>query len=159
MYAVDASNGVIVAAGDGGNGDLTAPPAIVMLSSDGLNWERNVLDADAVARSVAVGPSGRIVVAGHRNTDLLTWVSDDTGATWEGTITAAACCAADIVATPNGYVIAADGAFEGALLSSDAMTWQQRQLDSALIGVDWGPHFGLTGASKDRILLGPVPAP
>lgn len=159
MRSVAARDDLIVAVGDGGNGDLTGPPAIALVSTDGESWERIVIHPDAVARSVAIGPSGRIVVGGHRNADLLIWVSDDAGATWETTSPSAACCAADLVATPTGYVAAASASFEGALLSSDGSTWTQSALDSGLSAVDWGPRFGLTGATDDTILLGPVPAP
>jgi len=69
------------------------------------------------------------------------------------------CCASDLVTAPNGYVAAASAVFEGALLSSDGMTWAESALDAGLDAVKWGPRFGLAGATRDAVLFGSVPAP
>jgi hypothetical protein len=155
-YAVDAFGDLVVAVGDGGNGDVTGPPALAMISTDGGDsWERYVIDPDAGATAVAIGAEGRITVAGHLDNQLVTFVSADLGGSWSTTVLEGLCCAADLVATPTGYVLAADGA----LMSPDGIAWAEHPLETGVLALSWGPHFGLVAATESSILLGPVPAP
>lgn len=159
LYAVDAHGDVFVAVGDAGDGDLIGPPALAMVSTDGQTWERTVIDPDAGALSVAIGPSGRIVVGGYRDPETPFWVSNDAGQTWEGERLSGVCCAEDLVTTPTGYIAASSASFHGLLVSTDGLTWTPSALEGGLDAVEWGPRFGLVGATEDSILLGPVPAP
>jgi photosystem II stability/assembly factor-like uncharacterized protein len=155
LYAVDGRDGLIVAAGDGGNGDLSAPPAFAMVSSDGLAWDRVVLNPDGGAHAVAIGASGRIVVGGHSTgSDMVVWLSDDAGRSWETVRPPVDCCLSDLVATPAGFVAAASSSFEGALRSPDGRTWTATAFGGGLDDVAWGPRFGLSGASETAVLLG-----
>ena len=65
----------------------------------------------------------------------------------------------DLVSTPDGYVAASSGPFDGVLVSTDGLTWAASALDGGLEVIEWGPIFGLGGARDDATLLGPVPAP
>lgn len=159
LYVVDVRGDLIVAAGDGGNGDLTAPPAIVMASTDGHHWERTVLDPEAVAHAMRIGDGGRIVVAGHVNAEVRLWVSTDAGKTWDATRPSVECCVTDLVSTPDGYVAASSGPFDGVLVSTDGLTWSANKLDGGPEVIGWGPVFGLVGARDDAALLGPIRAP
>lgn len=159
LHAVDVRGDLIVAAGEGGNGDITSPPAIVMVSTDGDRWERRVLDPDAVAHAMSIGEGGRIIVAGHVGAEVRIWVSDDAGDSWSVTRPPVDCCVTDLVASPEGYVAASSGPFEGVLVSADGLTWSARALAGGPEVIDWGPDFGLVGTRDDAALLGPVPAP
>lgn len=156
---IDAGDRFVVAAGDGGNGDLSGPPAQVMRSTDGNHWERVVIDPEAGARSVAIGPDGRVIVGGDWNDQFVFWASDDGGTTWDETMRSEGCCASDLAATPTGYVAASSASFDGARMSRDGITWTSTSLAGGLDAVAWGPRFGLAGANATAILLGPDPAP
>lgn len=159
LRAADAQGDLVVATGDGGDGDLTRPPAIALVSGDGIGWERTVLGEDSRARSVAIGSTGRIVIGGHRGEVLSFWTSDDGGDSWETIAEAGECCAVDLAATDAGYVAAGTGVFEGALLSVDGLTWVEVPLEDGLTEISWGPQFGITGSNDSAVLFGPVPAP
>jgi hypothetical protein len=160
LYAADASSGLFVAAGDGGNGDLLGPPAIALVSTDaGRTWERRVIDRDAGALSVVVGSSGRVVVGGYRDPDTPFWVSDDSGRTWKAAEFSGICCAGDLVSTPNGYVAASFGSFDGVLRSTDGLTWVAGPRDGSPDVIEWGPTFGLTGAREHHVLRGEETTP
>jgi hypothetical protein len=159
LYAVDVYADTIVAAGDGGDGELAGPPALALVSSDGQTWERTVLDSEAGARSVAIGETGRIVVAGDADNDASFWVSDDTGETWEAIQIPGMCCVRDLVVTPTGYAAATRVMFEGALMSADGMTWTPTNVTLGLTAVAWGPNFGLVAVADEALLRAPALAP
>ena len=160
LYAVDARDDLVVAVGDAGNGDLTSPPAIALVSRDGGDtWQQTVLHPDRLARSVAVGASGRIVVGGYVNEGMVTWVSDDSARTWTASAPFGSCCVGGMVATPTGYAAVSSMLFEGVLLSVDGISWNTIAIPADFNAVSWGPSFGLAVAARDEVLLGPVPAP
>lgn len=159
LRTVDSRGGVLVAAGDGSQGELTEPPAIVLISADGITWERTVLDPGARARSVVIGATGRIIVGGQLHGVLHIWTSDDNGASWSSSTEEGRCCAADMAASDAGYVAGANGIFEGALTSLDGITWVGTPIQGGLVAVSWGPSFGFSGATDDRILRGGLSAP
>lgn len=159
LHSVDVRGDLIVAAGEGGNGDVTSPPALVLVSTDGHSWERTVLDPEGVARSVAIGEGGRIIVAGHLNAELRIWVSNDAGKTWEIRRPSVGCCVDDLVSTPDGYIATSSGPFDGVLASTDGLTWNAIALDGGPEVVGWGPAFGLVGARDDAILVERMASP
>jgi len=154
LHAVDARAGTIVAVGDSGNGDLTDAPALALVSTDGLTWQRIVIDPEAMAYSVAIGTSARVVAMGGDTAGGgAHWYSDDHGQTWSARRQSIECCASDVVATPNGWVAASSTSFDGALTSSDGVTWQRTTIRGGLDDVAWGPSFGVSAVSGDSILL------
>jgi photosystem II stability/assembly factor-like uncharacterized protein len=160
LYAVDMRDDLVVAVGDAGNGDLTSPPAIAVVSRDGGDtWQRTVLHPDQLARAVAIGASGRIVVGGNVSDEMVTWVSDDSARTWRSSGPFGSCCVSGLAATPTGYVAVSSTLFEGVLMSVDSVTWSTVEIPVDFNSVNWGPRFGLAVAGRDEVLLGPVPAP
>jgi hypothetical protein len=154
-YAVDAFGDVVVAVGDGGNGDVTGPSALAMISTDGGDsWERYVIDPDAGATAVAIGAEGRISVAGI------------------STISSSRCLRRSRRILeydgPRGSVLCRRSGGDTNWLCAGCR-WRSYVTGRHRVGRaspgDWsarpqlGPHFGLVAATKSSILLGPVPAP
>lgn len=155
LRSASAGGNLVVAVGDGGDGDLAGPPAVAMLSTDGQRWDRVLLDPSAGALSVAVGTSDNVIVGGYftTNQDQPIWMSSGDGGPWDAVRLSQKCCAMDLVVTPEGFVAGMSGGLNGVLRSADGTVWTDSSLTAGLTHLTWGPRFGLTGTTADNTVI------
>ena len=157
-------DGLIVAAGQTGQSDITELPYLVWTSSDaGESWHRSEVDAGPGA--VAFGPDGRVLMSvrtGPSESESAIWTSLDGAQSWSKGPNQP-CCVTGLISTPTGYVATLrDKSF--VLESADGETWTQQAIGvggiTCCVEGRWLPSFGLVLAvNGDSVVLGPNPYP
>jgi len=157
-------DGLLVAAGQAGQSDITELPFLVWTSTDaGETWDRS--EVDAGASDLTFGPDGRIlmsVYAGASGSESAIWTSFDGGDSWsEGANQH--CCITGLTSTPTGYV-ATFRAESFVLESADGETWTEQPIGvgdiTCCVEGRWLPSFGLVLAvNGDSVVLGPSSYP
>jgi hypothetical protein len=157
MFELAVSDGLLVAVGGAGTGDIIEPPAITWVSADrGDSWDRREIGGSFASDLAVV--DDKWFALGTDATDATTlWASSNEGASWMQTAVGR-CCPADLVATPTGLVIELD---EGGLLVAgrDAATWSSIDADFDFVTGTWTPHFGLVLATRTTVVLAPISFP
>ena len=157
-------DGLLVAAGQAGQSDITELPFLVWTSADaGETWDRS--EVDAGASDVTFGPDGRILMSvytGASGSESAIWWSLDRAQSWsEGIVQP--CCITGLISTPTGYVATLrDKSF--VLESADGETWTEQAIGvgeiTCCVEGRWLPSFGLVLAvNGDSVVLGPNPGP
>ena len=164
MSSASEHDGLIVAAGQAGQSDITELPYLVWTSSDaGETWHRS--EVDAGPSGLAFGSDGRILMSayiGASGSESAIWTSFDGALSWSKGVNRP-CCITGLTSTPTGYVATLrDEPF--VLKSADAETWTEQTIDIAGITCcvqgRWLPSFGLIlTVNGDSVLLGPNPYP
>jgi hypothetical protein len=158
-------DGVIVAVGALGTGDLVNPPGLLWISTDGgVSWTRRVLSTEGIPTGVTLGPEGQVLVVGYRDQSPVVWISNDSGNTWADVVLPGEGAISDVITAPEGYVAIGEMTSADARVawtSIDGQTWTPGivPMDGAY-DVDWTPSFGVVVAGDSlSIALGPQPFP
>ena len=164
MFTAAEHHGLLVAAGQAGQSDITELPFLVWTSTDaGETWDRS--EVDAGASDVTFGPDGRILMSvrtGTSESESAIWTSFDGANSWSAGGNQP-CCITGLTATPTGYVATfRDESF--VLESADGETWTEQPIGvgdiTCCVEGRWLPSFGLVLAvNGDSVVLGPNPYP
>jgi len=165
MFSVTERDGLIVAVGEAGGGDVIGPPAIVWLSSDqGATWSRSELPQGSTASGVTFGRDAKLVAVGMKDNGGMAWVSADQGQSWVP-VPLEGCCPSDIAGTPSGYVVVSFTLGVGgdagiAWTSLDGASWTSNPLEFGSSSIEWTPSFSLLATARPlSVALAPYPFP